>query len=868
MGAHHEASEDRCQARGFAPPPGTPERHAPDRLLEVIHIALDLDVDLEQKTLRGTARHDVRVVPDQLETFTLDAVALTIESVTADGKPAPFVHDGQRIHVRPRTPWKRGEAHAVEIAYHGRPERGMWFVAPDEAYPDKPLQAWTQGQDEDARFWFPCADYPNQKATTEIRVRVPRGFEAISNGRLASRADAGDRTEFHWVQEIPHVTYLVSLVVGRFDVVEDRAGKTALRYLVPIGTAADARRTFGRTPEMVGVFERLFGHPYPWPKYDQVVVSDFLCGGMENTSATTLYDYALLDATVEGAVDRDDLISHELAHQWFGDLLTCRDWSHAWLNEGFATYAEVLWYENGESRDRGAWHLLQAAHQYFDEARDDYKRAIVSHAFEAPVDLFDRHLYEKAGCVLHHLRAELGDEPFFRGLRRYVAANARGLVETLDFRRALEAESGKNLEPFFDQWIFRAGHPEIEVTHTYEPSSRKLTLQVKQTQEGAAERPFRFRLPCRAWLADSRAAPVDRTFEVLEASHSFVWELPSDPGGLRVGGTALPLVRVTFARGDAFLARQLEADDDLLGRVDAAELLGKSGSEAAIAALARRLKAERTWMGQATIARSLGEARGSAAREALVGAGLGLSDPRPRSAAAAALGRFRDDPAAAAALEGLLERETSPIVRAAAYRSLGAARAPSSQALLTKGLWEPSWNEIVGRSCLDGLGLLRDRSLVPLFVNSLRVGEHELRRTSAVNALREAALAIEAKAPIREQFEHLLEDRSFRVASAAVGALRALGDAGAVPSLDRLVARRFADPRLRRAARAAAKGLLDAQAKLGAPASDRFERIENELVKLKERLAAVDGPKSQPPPAKAAGKPKRKPARAKKKRRR
>jgi aminopeptidase N len=829
-------------------------------VLDVAHIALDVAIDLDQRSIRGSVRHEVGIVPPEAAVCVLDAVALTIDGVSADGRPVPFVHDGEKLVIRPTTPWKRGETHSIVVTYHGNPERGLYFIAPDDAYPEKPLQAWTQSQDEDGRFWFPCVDHPSQKATTELRVRVPRGFEAISNGRLASRKERGEAVEFHWIQEVPHVTYLVSLVVGQFDVVDDRAGGVALRYWVPKGQSHDVRRTFGRTPEMIELFARLFGQPYPYPKYDQIVVSDFIFGGMENTSATVLYEYVMIDETVEGVVEREDLISHELAHQWFGDLITCSDWSHAWLNEGLATYAEILWYEHGESPDRGAYHVLDASRLYFEESQEDYRRPIVTHKYEAPVEIFDRHLYQKAACVVHHLRLELGDEPFFRGLRRYVAAHAGGLVETHDFRRAFEIESGRNLDPFFEQWVLRAGHPEIEVTHAWDESAKRLTLDVKQTQDEAKDRPYRFKLPCRVWLSGTGRESVDRSFEVAKEEQTFSWSLDRAPAAIRIGVGGVPLVRVKFRQSDAWLAYQLAHGDDLLGRIDAAADLGKSGSGAAVAALASALLDEPTWMGQLEIAKALSVARGAAAREALI-RGLAIADARVRSAVVAALGKFREDGAAATAVETLLENEKAPLVRAAAYRALGTMRSPSAPAVLTKGLWEPSWNEVIGRACLGGLGALRDRTFVPLFVNSLKRGEYELRRVAAIDALCEAARPMEARTTVREELELLVEDPSLRIAQAAVRGIKTLREKDAVPVLERIAARRFGDPRLRAQARAAVKEMLDEESKRGSPeVLERIERTEADLRKLRDRVEKNDAPK----PKETAPRPGRKRSRPKK----
>ncbi|HYC77014.1 MAG TPA: M1 family aminopeptidase, partial [Planctomycetota bacterium] len=584
--------QDRCDCRRALAPepfaaPDAPVRRVPDRPVDVLSVALDVSVDLEGRSVEGRVEHRVKAVAETVDAVTLDAVALTILDARLDGVDAPFSHDGERLVVRPPKPWRRGDEHVVEISYRGRPERGLWFVAPDADRPDKPLQAWTQGQDEDSRFWFPCFDHPQHKTPTEVRASVPRGLLAVSNGALVERVDRGDRTIFHWRQKAPHASYLVTLVVGAFDVVEDRAGAVPLKYCVPRGRRGDALRTFGRTPKMVELFGRLFSAPYPYEKYDQLVVSDFIFGGMENTSATTLYEYVMLDASVEDAADSDWLIAHELGHQWFGDLVTCRDWAHAWLNEGFATYCETLWYEMGVDPERGRKHLLDTARAYFDEARESYRRPIVSGRYDAPTDLFDRHLYEKGACVLHHLRLELGDEVFFRAVSRYVAAHRDGSTETVDLRRAAEAESGKDLGAFFDQWVFAPGHPELQVRHRWDAAAKRLTLSVKQTQRRDDGTPlFRLRTRCRVWFARGH---VDRTFEVSDAEHRFQWDLDDDPVGVRFLAEGAPLVALDFERPEGFLVTQLERDDDLFALAEAADALGASGARGATEALAKAL---------------------------------------------------------------------------------------------------------------------------------------------------------------------------------------------------------------------------------------------------------------------------------------
>jgi aminopeptidase N len=323
--------------------PGTTRKYARDRLVDVKHVRLDLAVDPATRTIAGTATHTVVAIADPCERVVLDAAELTIDGVKDPaGKPLSFEHRDGALTIRLAKPLRAGAETSVAVAYHGAPRRGLYFIAPDAGYPKKPLQAWTQGQDEDARYWFPCFDTPNEKASTEVVVTSPSKYTTLSNGALVGTTNdaAKGTTTWHWRMEIPQVSYLVTLVVGEFDRVDLPSEGPPLYVLVPKGRAKDAVRCLGRTGAMVKAFSERFGVAYPYEKYAQAVVADFIFGGMENTTATTLTEYALYDERAGLDYDADDLIAHELGHQWWGDLLTCRDWSHAWLNEGFATWSE------------------------------------------------------------------------------------------------------------------------------------------------------------------------------------------------------------------------------------------------------------------------------------------------------------------------------------------------------------------------------------------------------------------------------------------------------------------------------------------------------------------------------------------------
>ena len=318
--------------------PGTQPKFAPDRVVDILHIALEIEVDPAARTVAGTATlRAAALAPTKV--VELDAVELTIESVTANGKKATFRHDGKKLRIELGSQLQPAEELVLAVEYRGAPRRGLYFTAPDDGYPDKPTQAWTQGQDEDSRYWFPCFDSPNEKATSEVIATVPAGMFALSNGTLVSDRSHGGKRVVHWRLDVPHSCYLITLAVGELATIEHRWRDIVVTYHAAKGREAEAERTLARTPRMLEVLSERFGVDYPYTRYAQVFVADFIFGGMENTTATTLTDTILYDERAALDFDADALVAHELAHQWFGDLLTCKDWGEIWLNESFATYS-------------------------------------------------------------------------------------------------------------------------------------------------------------------------------------------------------------------------------------------------------------------------------------------------------------------------------------------------------------------------------------------------------------------------------------------------------------------------------------------------------------------------------------------------
>ncbi|MGE5597230.1 MAG: M1 family metallopeptidase, partial [Hyphomicrobiales bacterium] len=493
--------------------PGDRAKWPRDRPVDIRHIALDVALDVPAKTVRGTATHTVAAKNDRLDAVEFDAVEMRIGAVRVDGAPAKFTYDGERVRVQLSPARDRGSEFQVAIEYEATPRIGLYFVGPDEGYPDKPVQVWSQGQDEDSRYWYPCYDYPNNKQTSEIRARVPGNWFALSNGRLlAEEANADGTKTYHWKQERPHSTYLITLAAGEFSRIDASRPDLTIDYYVEEKDVPAGERAFANTPEMVKLFERVTGVKFPWAKYSQIVVRDFVFGGMENTSATTMTENILFDEKAARDHTSDSLVSHELAHMWFGDLLTCRDWSHGWLNESFATYCEVLWYEHHFGTDEYRQYVIETMNDYLAER---YRRPIVNNVYRDPIDIFDRHLYEKGAMVLHTLRGVLGDDQFFRSIQRYVTTNQDGNVVTQDLINAIDTETGRNMEWFFEQWVYRPGHPEFKVSWSWDEDAKLATVNVKQTQKTENNVPV-FRVPVTIDFRAGRGKPQAFRVEVTE----------------------------------------------------------------------------------------------------------------------------------------------------------------------------------------------------------------------------------------------------------------------------------------------------------------------------------------------------------------
>lgn len=502
----------------------------PARTFDLTHMLLELDFPDFEAEARALCRAAItmQAIGSERDSLTLDAVGMHIDRVSLDGRSLAFTHEEGQLRLTLPEPVHAGGEITIVVDYELGPQQmapngeGLSWSPPTRR-PDGPSEEapmlHSQGQPEYARLWFPTFDHPNERLATELVVTVHEGFEVVSNGELVSREPTGDgRVRWHWNQALPHAPYLVSLVIGKFDVVEVGGPESARPGLPmpvygPVGTAEQIRAAFAATPAMLAHFEALLDEPYPWAKYSQAIVRDFAAGAMENTSATTFFPFAA--AASPGSID--DIIVHELVHQWLGDLVTCRNWAHLWLQEGWATYGEALWKEHearaealaeGESPEEAD---RAARRAYLRAVRGNFRAselggaqtsapehpALASNLYADPDDTFMKanNPYARGACILHMLRERLGDDVFWKGVHLFIDRYKFAAAETDDFRQCLEEVSGDSLERFFAQWVYRAGVPRADVALDWEPNTQAgdgagvLTVTFRQVQTINADNP-------------------------------------------------------------------------------------------------------------------------------------------------------------------------------------------------------------------------------------------------------------------------------------------------------------------------------------------------------------------------------------------
>ncbi len=820
--------------------PGVQPHYAPDRVVRIVHHDLRISVDPALRTFSGTARIHLQRLPIYRDRLALDLDEVEVTEVTdGAGNALAWEHTDGEVVVRGASP-----PETVVIRWKGSaPRRGMYFTGPTAAEPNREPMAWTQCQDEDGHYVFPCHDHPATKHPWTIEIDAPIGTTLLSNGaRVAGgdRDEAGGRRSWaRFEQKEPMPAYLVTIVAAKLTVVEEAANGVPVRYLVPVGEERNVARAFGRTPAMVEHFAKLLGRPYPWPRYDQVVVHDFVFGGMENVACTTMTDMLLVDEKADLEWDPDGLVSHELAHQWFGDLVTCQDWSQGWLNESWATVLEAFWKEHATPADEAIWYRHDTAVEYLGETSGRYRRPIVSYTFREPIHLFDRHLYNKGSCVLWTLRYRLGDEAFWTGVRLYLDRHGHGTVHTRHFQRAIEEATGANLDGFFEQWVHSPGHPVLDVKLGREDDDAVVTVKQTQSGDGVPE-VFDFRLRVGIVAVDGTERTVE--LDVRERERTFV--IPGPVSIVRVDPGYRVLADMKLSGTEAWMC-QLVHDRDPVLALRAAKGLLAEGSHRGLEAVETALRTHPFHGVRGAIAEELAHLGTTHVLQVLIGALGSETDPRARRAIAASLGKFRD-PLAADALIALL-REDLPTwqLHGAALVALGQTRDPRAIGAIREHLGVPSWGDWVRQRALEALAETEDATVLDTLIEHTANRFPDRTRAAAAGALGHLADAVEKvrRAAVDRLIELLTED-GFRTQTAAVHALAHAGDPRAESALS-LVHDTAADGRNRRSAYEALVRIRRGRTtEQGLSAvRRRLDELAEENAKLRERvdrLAPID----------------------------
>lgn len=468
------------------------------RLMDLIHTKLEISLDWGKQRLNGIATLQLRPYFNPQDKVILDAKNFDIHHIKlingTDKQDLFYFYDGLQLLINLDRVYQRDQDVFLEIKYTAKPteretggsiaiesDQGLYFINPDGSDKYKPTQAWTQGETEANSCWFPTIDSPNERTTQEVFLTVNEKYTTLSNGELVYSKFNGDSTRTdYWKLDLPHAPYLFMIAVGEFGVYEDQWNDIPVSYYMEKDYAMYSKDIFGATPEMMSFFSRIYGVDFVWPKYSQVVVRDYVSGAMENTTASVFYDDMNVDSRELIDYNFERIIAHELAHQWFGDLVTCESWANITLNEGFANYAEYLWYEYKHGSYEADRHALDEYQQYLDESLDK-KVDLIRFYYDDKEDVFDNHSYAKGGLVLNMLRDYIGDDAFFESLKRYLEKHKFSTVEVHELRLIFEEVTGEDLNWFFNQWYLAAGHPVIVVEDHFNDSS--LTVTVSQIQD-------------------------------------------------------------------------------------------------------------------------------------------------------------------------------------------------------------------------------------------------------------------------------------------------------------------------------------------------------------------------------------------------
>ncbi len=839
-------------------PSASGRQYAPDRKVDLQHLRLDVTPDLKARTVAGNCVLTFEPIARPLRELTLGAVDLNIKNMEANVALAGYEMTNEGLEIAFDPPVEPGKQVTLSIDYSAEPRRGLYFRTPELGFRTEDTHIWTQGEPHESRHWFPSIDYPNERFTSEIICHIPREFTVLSNGRQIEEVNEADGMKrVHYRQEKPHVAYLIALAAGKFAKLEDQYNDISLRFFTPQSRAPYAANGFRDTADILKFLEEELGVPYPWPKYDQVVVEDYHIGGMENTSLTVLNPIAVFPNESENLRDLYGLIAHELVHQWFGDLVTCKDWSELYLNEGFAVYYSYLY--DGHKNGNDA--LLHAV--YNDRKgilyNKDEKRPIVSRKYNHAWDQFDQRAYAKGGWVLHMLRSQLGEDLFRRCVTHYLKKNALSSVDTHDLQQAFEEITGLSLLPFFDQWVHNAGHPDLKVSYDWMPHEKLAKISVEQLQAAAVAKgkekdpaknaagPPLFDLPLTLRFIGPDFV-VDRDVVVNKKMQDFYVPLPDKPDVVRFDSRTQVLGSIDFEKPKEMLYTQLQREDDVVGRLLAADALNDKEDQKSIDALKTALQRDSFFGVRRQAAQALADIGTPKALAALTES-RDQPDARVRRQVVRAIGSFFHPDAKVALIE-ILGAEKNPDIIADAIRPLGKYPGSDVSAEIQRLLQQESYDNAVAAAAMDAARAREDASFLPLMQKVIQRDSAFPSKTlpGAFDAVAYLGKELEERQQVRDFLTGYLNHPREKVQLAAINALGTLGD----PATMDAVRAFHRGPKGDRKKKAAAEALKKIRKKQDTPESlnalrgqldtlrEENESFRKDVEDLKQRLDAKE----------------------------
>jgi aminopeptidase N len=832
-------------------PPTTPPTWIRPRSFRISHIALRITVDVDQQTISGSVEHSVHWLAhgDPQSVVIFDRHDLTIERVLCDDAPVRFVQTADKIEVvvPERKPCRIGIYFTCE-----RPRKGMFFIQDNKSCGHVAM-AWTQGAMEDHSYWFPCFDNPNNLCTFRVEMRHAARYLAIANGDLISTTTANDG----WIvttyeQTKPHVLYLLNIAVGDFVAVPETDSAIPLTHYVPRGHADAALPMFRASQFALKWLGEFIGVPYAWSRYGHVVVHGFMWGGMENTTLTTITDRGLMTAAIQQREDTqiDRLVIHELVHQWFGDLLTMKAWSDIWLNESFATYLEArgtaAWRASrgeGTENDVLALELWQNKNAYFEEDSGRYRRALVTNRYVDAYELFDRVAYEKGSLVLHYLCTILGESRFRAALQLYTARHQHDLVETTDWRQAIEDTTGEAMDWFFADWVYRAGHPTLISSWNYDGARKQIILELEQQLPDTGT-PYRLTVP--VWIAEKNGTVRSENLVFTTMRDVVIFPCDADaptwvvvdPHGV------IPCVMEEKIGAVEAIARLSDTHLPSAARARAAQFLAKQyPTSAIISALSLAVVASQPELVRLEAISALGNLRDERARDALMTHWASTSEARMRRALASPLATMRGDGTTAKLLEQWSASESSELTIGELISARGQLEYPGATPFLRPYLKRDSFNQRIRCSALAGLAASNEAPAIDDIVQVLNDDEqHDAVLSAAASAAGKiGAHHYLARNRIRVMLEKRLRHASMTVRVSATKALGTLQEAAASSAINEAMEREIFG-NVKRVMRETLDklGKISAITTTTAQLSKRIETLEKDKEKLEKRLEAME----------------------------